>query len=152
MKTDKNSKQVKTCRLCGCTEQRACVTETGPCSWAGPGICTACKEEPERIVGLTFAMLTGFNQLRQYKAFPKCKKWTLTDWACAMAGETGEACNLIKKLRRGEKIPPRNVGKELADIVIYADLLADKLGLSLAECVQQKFNEVSKRVNSPYKL
>ena len=60
-----------------------------------------------------------------------------------MAGETGEACNLIKKLRRGEAVRPETIGEEIADVVIYADLLAARLGLDLGECVRAKFNLVS---------
>lgn len=72
-------------------------------------------------------------------------EWSPTDWATAVAGEVGEACNLIKKMRRGEEIPLAEVGKELADSVIYLDLLARRLGLDLGEAVAQKFNEVSRR-------
>ncbi|NJO65998.1 MAG: hypothetical protein HC836_50410, partial [Richelia sp. RM2_1_2] len=54
--------------------------------------------------------------------------WGEVDWACALAGETGELCNFIKKRRRGENIPVEELAKELADIVCYADLLADHLG------------------------
>jgi hypothetical protein len=76
----------------------------------------------------------------------------LTDWACALAGETGEACNLIKKLRRGDAIDTEDIGKELADVVIYADLLAARLGIDLGEAVVQKFNEVSDRYGYAGKL
>lgn len=31
--------QVRTCRLCGCTDRRAC---SAGCSWVGPNICSAC--------------------------------------------------------------------------------------------------------------
>jgi hypothetical protein len=30
------------CRVCGCTESRACVTEGVPCHWAEPDLCSAC--------------------------------------------------------------------------------------------------------------
>lgn len=30
------------CRTCGCTENRACVGRGNPCGWAGPQICTTC--------------------------------------------------------------------------------------------------------------
>lgn len=35
---------VRSCRLCGCTENRACVDprDGQPCAWAGPDLCTAC--------------------------------------------------------------------------------------------------------------
>jgi hypothetical protein len=35
-----------TCRVCGCTDDdcSGCIERTGePCSWAEPGLCTACK-------------------------------------------------------------------------------------------------------------
>lgn len=28
------------------------------------------------------------------------ENWTLADWSNAVAGEVGEACNVVKKLRR----------------------------------------------------
>lgn len=33
------------CRVCGCTEDQACMTEDGPCGWANKErtLCTACK-------------------------------------------------------------------------------------------------------------
>ncbi len=71
--------------------------------------------------------------------------WSETDWACAAAGEMGEMCNFIKKRRRGEDIPLETVGKEMADTVIYIDLLAARMGIDLGMAVRRKFNEVSLR-------
>lgn len=98
--------------------------------------------------------LKAANDIRLYNtpAYAKCLEWTLADWSNAIAGETGEMCNLIKKIRRGDEIDPNEVGKELADIIIYADILASLLGLDLSECVVQKFNEVSDRVGSDVKI
>lgn len=98
--------------------------------------------------------LTVVSRLRneQAAAYTSCQDWTLADWSNAIAGETGEMCNLIKKIRRGDNVDVQDVGRELADIVIYADILADKLGLNLSDCIQQKFNEVSDRIGSEIKL
>lgn len=101
---------------------------------------------------MMFHELHEMNQARQQTDFKNCKDWTLTDWACALAGETGEACNLIKKLKRGDRVNREDIGKELADVVTYAELLAAALGLDLGRCVQKKFNEVSQRVKSPLRL
>ena len=103
-------------------------------------------------MSLTFIDLTIANLERNVESFHPIDDWSPTDWACAVAGETGEACNLIKKLKRGEKIDVEEIGKELADIVIYTDLLAQRLGLDLGTCVLNKFNEVSDRVGSEIKL
>lgn len=33
---------VQRCRGCGCTDFKACVTESGPCYWVEPGLCSGC--------------------------------------------------------------------------------------------------------------
>lgn len=75
---------------------------------------------------------------------------TIEFWGIAVAGETGELCNFIKKMARSDDkdfIP--DIAKEAADIVIYLDLLCAKLGIDLQASIINKFNEVSIRVNSP---
>jgi NTP pyrophosphatase (non-canonical NTP hydrolase) len=78
--------------------------------------------------------------------------WSPTDWMTALAGEVGEAANLIKKRRRGEYIPTADIATELADVQAYLDLLADNLGIDLAEATRAKFNVVSERVGSEVRL
>ena len=78
--------------------------------------------------------------------------WSLTDWATAMAGEAGEACNLVKKDRRGEVIEFTDIADEVADMVIYGLLLCERLDERLSDAIVRKFNEVSDRVGSPRKL
>ena len=77
----------------------------------------------------------------------------MTDWACALAGEVGEACNVIKKLRRGDfKLEDHEyrtiLADELADIQIYLDLLAHHAGINLEEATRRKFNIVSEKRGS----
>lgn len=85
------------------------------------------------------------NAKRSAITFPACNEWTLGDWGCAVAGEVGEACNLMKKVRRGEDIPVDRIADELADVVIYADLICSKMGGALEDAIRRKFAEVSKR-------
>lgn len=33
---------VRTCRVCGCTDAKACVDERGPCWWVGADLCSHC--------------------------------------------------------------------------------------------------------------
>lgn len=99
--------------------------------------------------------LTKANTERLYNtpAYKRCvTEWSLADWSNALAGEVGELCNVVKKIRRGDEVDVKDAGKELADIVIYADLVASRLGLDLSECVKSKFNEVSDRVHSDVKI
>jgi NTP pyrophosphatase (non-canonical NTP hydrolase) len=113
---------------------------------------------------LTFNHLRTRNVIRCETAFHTLDSWSPCDWATAMAGECGEACNMVKKLRRLDdakqlaNIPTdregiiRSIGDELADLVIYADLLAARLGIKLGKVVAEKFNAVSDRVGSTIKL
>lgn len=113
---------------------------------------------------LDFGALRDANLRRCESAFHPLDAWSLADWSTAMAGECGEACNVVKKLRRldigsgfvrpTEEAAPllADLGKELADVVIYADLLAARAGIDLGGAVRAKFNEVSERVGSEVRL
>lgn len=89
--------------------------------------------------------------------------WTGADWSNAMCGEAGEAANVVKKLRRHEtgtgsaenplvEVLLAKLGEELADLVIYADLVAAHYGIDLASAVIAKFNAVSEREGFPERL
>lgn len=94
----------------------------------------------------------------------KFKPWSLTYFGNAIAGETGELCNMIKKVARLEEgIATNNdlelteetklrMGKELADIIFYASCIASKLGISLEQVIRIKFHELTVRVGSKLEL
>jgi NTP pyrophosphatase (non-canonical NTP hydrolase) len=68
-----------------------------------------------------------------------------------MAGEVGEACNVIKKLERermgirGSRDTVEHLAEELADIIICADLIAMAAGIDLDTAVRDKFNATSEK-------
>lgn len=70
-----------------------------------------------------------------------------------LAGETGEACNVIKKLERarhgwvGARDTVEHLAEELADIIITADLVALQCGIALDSAVVNKFNTTSLKNN-----
>lgn len=137
-------------------------------------------------VGLDLQTLATTNAERCKRWHPEgTEPWTLADWSNAMCGEAGEAANLVKKLRRIEtgtdsgpwtiphatipgrevvldkgqrsRILAKGIGLELADVVIYADLLAQELahrygGYTLSSLVVTKFNAVSHRQGYPERL
>lgn len=83
---------------------------------------------------LTFAHLRQVNVSRCVTSFNhSLESWTLADWVIATGGEVGEALNVIKKLNRERDGIIGNsknkaellvdLGDELADAVIYTDLL-----------------------------
>ncbi len=87
---------------------------------------------------------------------PDGSDWSIAEWTNAMAGEAGEACNIAKKLLRGDYLDPTTgileLLKELADVVIYADLVAQRAQCHLDTAIIAKFNEVSKRIGSEVRL
>lgn len=88
--------------------------------------------------------------------------WSLSDWLTATMGELGEAANFAKKLNRVRDGIPGNretegelwtaLGKELADVFIYLDLLSQSQGFSLETLVRDKFNETSRKIGSPIEV
>ena len=107
---------------------------------------------------LTFKRLSEANAVRALERNRDgVMVWTPTQWALGMFGECGEACNIVKKLNRIECGDPgtrehegtelfEHLVNELADIVIYADLLAQRLNLDLATAVRLKFNDTSAKL------
>lgn len=113
---------------------------------------------------LTFDDLRIVNVTRCERFFHPLNDWTPAEWACAVAGEAGEVCNAVKKLRRvrdgtntskdpqSEAEAVAAIADELADTIIYCDLLAARLGIHLNDAVRKKFNEVSDRMRCYIKL
>jgi NTP pyrophosphatase (non-canonical NTP hydrolase) len=115
--------------------------------------------------GVTFNALRGANlaRLPQFKN-PKGERahteddgsdWSLSDWALAVTGELGEACNLIKKVNRGDFTlddARQDIADELADVQIYLDILAMRAGVDLGRAVQRKFNLTSEKVGSTVRI
>lgn len=90
------------------------------------------------------------NELRQ-------KEWDPTDLITLayrgneLAGEVGEACNVIKKLERerlgirGSRATKEQLAEELADAIICIDLIAMAADIDLNKAVIEKFNATSKK-------
>ncbi len=103
---------------------------------------------------LSFATLRRINLERCGHWHPTgLTEWSLSDWAVAFMGEAGEALNVVKKLKRdGDAVTGNDdtrdeliakLGEELADTIIYADLLAARAGIDLGRAVVEKFNKKS---------
>src|SRR5262245_56349155 len=103
-------------------------------------------------MSLNFEQLRRANVKRCTESFHPLSAWTVLEWAGAMCGEAGEAANVAKKCRRlattrhacredekDARALEKQLGEELADLVIYADLLAASIGLDLGEAIKAKF-------------
>ncbi|RZJ06134.1 MAG: hypothetical protein EON89_01040 [Brevundimonas sp.] len=95
--------------------------------------------------------LRAANTARQ-REWDQDAKITLSYRLNELAGETGEACNVGKKLERerlgirGSRTTKVRLAEELADVVICADLVAMGEGIDLQQAVINKFNATSAKV------
>jgi NTP pyrophosphatase (non-canonical NTP hydrolase) len=110
------------------------------------------KEDPLGIRPTEVVDFTRINVERCEKYFHLLDEWSETDWGCALAGEVGELCNMLKKVRRGDLVDRQAIAKELGDIQAYLTLLAARLKIDLVQATINKFNEVSDRKNCPIKI
>jgi len=95
-----------------------------------------------------FTSLRAANTARSKECDPDGKIIPLF-FATELAGECGEACNVVKKLERekmgirGSRSDVLKLAEEIADIVIVADLLAAIYGINLEKAITTKFNKTS---------
>lgn len=98
--------------------------------------------------------LQGFNH--------RLDGWSTSDWMTALVGEVGEAANVVKKLNRVRDGVPGNkqsadelrlqLRKELGDVFVYLDLMAQSLGFSIADAAIEVFNAKSAEIGYPGKM
>lgn len=124
---------------------------------------------------LTFEKVRAVNRERcerWHPNFPNDELWNGADWSNAMQGESGEAGNVVKKLRRldigaqdwridtsTDEAKARayeellvKLEDECADVFLYLDLLAQYYGINLPEAIRRKFNRVSEEQGFPDRL
>jgi NTP pyrophosphatase (non-canonical NTP hydrolase) len=92
-------------------------------------------------------------------------KWSLLEWAGAMCGESGEAANVAKKIKRidsrmwntafVESVPSQTneatvrlmyqdkLAREVADSILYGLLILSELNVDAEEILRTVFNEKS---------
>lgn len=98
-----------------------------------------------------FTTLREANRARQAE-WDSGNQLTLAYRGNEMAGEVGEACNVIKKLERermgirGSRDTVAHLMEELADVVICAHLCAMGVDGDLDMAVRDKFNATSEKM------
>lgn len=105
----------------------------------------------EKSANDNFATLREANLARQ-KEWDPSDKITLSYRGNELAGEVGEACNVLKKIERerlgiaGSRDTVEHLAEELADVIICVDLLATAVGIDIDAAVRAKFNATSEKV------
>lgn len=85
--------------------------------------------------------------------------WSLSDWLVAVTGEIGEAANVAKKLNRERDNISGNTAtraelrdqfrREIGDVGVYLDLIAQSEGFTLEEAMREVFNSKSEQIGYP---
>ena len=115
---------------------------------------------------LSFRVLRDANVSRCVNGFKhSLESWSVAEWTNAMCGEAGEAANIAKKMLRHRDGVAGNKGadtdlaalrlklaRELADVVIYLDLVAASQGIDLGETVRETFNNKSAEIGARERL
>lgn len=102
-------------------------------------------------MSLNLAELRAANKARDAEWVSGGAKLSLSFRGNELAGEIGEACNVIKKLEReqlglvGSRATVWDLADELADGVICIDLIAMDLGIDLGASIAVKFNGTSEK-------
>lgn len=91
---------------------------------------------------MNFTQFRFANTKRCREAFHPIDDWSATDWACAVGGEVGELQTLVCSVELGAA-DTTEIGKEVADIVAYLDLLCVRMGVDLEAMAVALLNEVT---------
>ena len=110
---------------------------------------------------MSFEILSELNNRRAGEAYHDIEAWSPMQWGCAVAGEVGELCNLLKKLERLNSNDVEALSEiidgipdEVADVIIYLDLLLKRCNLAtgrkdtLSQAVARKFDKTSRKIGS----
>jgi NTP pyrophosphatase (non-canonical NTP hydrolase) len=84
--------------------------------------------------------------------------WTSSEWLTACLGELGEVAHVVKTiLRQRDNLTEKNLSRdelnkmlaeEIADTIIYLDMLAQSQGINIATAIFEKFNKTSNNIGS----
>jgi NTP pyrophosphatase (non-canonical NTP hydrolase) len=84
--------------------------------------------------------------------------WTSAEWLAACIGELGEVAHVVKRMSRQRdnlvqsKLTDEQIKKmlaeEIADTVIYLDMLAHSQAIDLSFAIKEKFNRKSEEIGS----
>jgi NTP pyrophosphatase (non-canonical NTP hydrolase) len=115
-------------------------------------------------MGLSRVVFPYFSMANRFRCEDKngfnhsVHSWYPEQWTNALAGEAGEACNIAKKMLRIRQGVRGNkdgddyeslrlkLARELADVIIYADLAIQSLGMIPEEVIIKTFNDKSKEI------
>ena len=124
--------------------------------------CEACQVGLAAAPPMFLTLFSARNKHRSETSFGKLTDLPVVWWTNALNGEAGEAANIAKKMSRLTMVGTswnkpedqdleqlrQRLMREVGDVMIYADLLAARIGTTSAECIKLAFNEKSDQIGS----
>lgn len=108
-------------------------------------------------MSMTFETLRQANVLRSIETFKRepCRE-NMIAFALGVGEESGEVLGAVRALmgitKRKSGFTEQDVSDEVADTLFYGDLVVACAGEALEDALQRKYNKVSERSGSPYRL
>lgn len=115
---------------------------------------------------ITFTALHAAHLVRRHRwHMTETRPWSIAEWTNALCGEAGEAANIAKKLLRFDlgiagnvaveqdrKVLLDKLARELADVVHYAIIAAERAEVDLEQALRDTFNEKSEQLGFPERI
>ena len=101
---------------------------------------------------MEFEELSSKNIARCREVYPKACSIAPERLAGLLRVQIGELCSLVKSLQVGEVLDVHDMGQQIADAIICADVLCWRFGISLEDAIIERFNANSESHGSAVRL
>ncbi len=101
---------------------------------------------------LTFEELRRQNITRCHEIYAKACTITSQRLAKMLAIHMGDVCDLLKSLQAGKDIDAHDIGQQISEAIICADVLCWRFGISLEDAITERFNTNAEKHGSTVRL
>ncbi len=100
----------------------------------------------------TFEELSRKNIARCREVYPKVCSIAPERLAGLLRVQFGELCRLVKSLQAGDVLDTHDMGQQIADAIICADVLCWRFGIVLGDAIVERFNANAENHGSTVRL
>ena len=101
---------------------------------------------------MEFEELSRKNIARCREVYPKVCSISPERLAGLLRVQIGELCSLVKSLQVGEVLDVHDMGQQIAEAIICADVLCWRFGISLEDAIIERFNTNAENHGSTVRL
>ena len=101
---------------------------------------------------MEFEELRRQNIARCHDIYPKMYSVVPERLAGLLAVHIGELCGFLKSLKAGEEIDVHDMGQQIAEAIICADVLCWRFDIALGDAIIERFNANAEKHGSAVRL